>query len=177
MSFYKIIDGKRIDSRVLQVTQEAANRNNGLLTLDDAQRIYEAVAEDDIYTYAEKNTVLYILSNFKWTEQASLWIKSKLSGLSTYAETITMTPEELSKQSFPDRDVLYTPEAQEARMHDLKTAMIETGDNHDDLGIIIRLASGERAEVFCNFIEVSDDFVELKGGYMVPVKAIERVEI
>jgi hypothetical protein len=177
MSYYKIIDGKRIDGRVLHITEEAANRNKGLLTLEDAQQIYDSIAEDDIYTYAEKNTVLYILGNFDWTEQASLWIQSKLSGLSTYAETVSMTPEEVSRQHFPDRDVLYTPEAQEARMHDLKSAMIETGENHEDLGLIIRLATGERAEVFCNFIEVSNDFIELKGGFTVPVRAIERVGI
>jgi hypothetical protein len=177
MSYYKIIDGKRIDGRVLHVTEEAANRNKGLLTLDDAQLIYDSIAEDDIYTYAEKNTVLYILSNFDWTEQASLWIQSKLSGLSTYAETVSMTPEEIARQHFSDRDVLYTPEAQEARMHDLKTAMIETSENHDDFGLIIRLASGERVQVFSNFIEVDDHYVQLRGGHIVPVRAIERVEI
>ncbi len=176
MSFYKIIDGKRIDGRVLQVTETAASKHNGLLTLEDAQQIYESIAEDDIYTYAEKNTVLYILQHFKWTEQASLWIQSKLSGLSTYAETISMTPEEVSQQKFPERDVLYTPEAQEARMHDLKTAMVETGENHDDLGLIIRLASGERVQVFSNFIEVDDHYVQLRGGHIVPIRAIEKIE-
>jgi hypothetical protein len=55
--------------------------------------------------------------------------------------------------------------------------MNETQQDHDDIGLIFQLASGERVQVMCNFIEMSGDFVELKGGYVLPVRAIEKVEI
>jgi hypothetical protein len=59
----------------------------------------------------------------------------------------------------------------------LHTAMNETNNDHDDIGLIVHLATGERVEVLSDFIELSGDFVELKGGCIIPVHAIEKVEI
>ena len=89
----------------------------------------------------------------------------------------TMTPSEIVTQHLPSFDVLPDAEQRVARKHDLISAMNETNLDHDDIGLIIQLATGERVEVLCNFIEMSGDFVELKGGYVIPVRVIEKVEI
>ncbi len=88
-----------------------------------------------------------------------------------------MTPEELSKQHFPSVDVLTAEEERISRANDLNAAVIETYQDHDDIGIIVRLVNGRRVEVLSNFIELEGTFVELRGGFHIPLKAIERVEI
>jgi len=88
-----------------------------------------------------------------------------------------MTAEEVSIQHFSLVDVLSTEEERAARKHALKAATAETYQDHDEIGVIVRLANGKRAEVSSNFIELEGNYVELRGGFHVPVRAIERVEI
>jgi hypothetical protein len=88
-----------------------------------------------------------------------------------------MPLQELARQHFASKDVLRTEEERLIRIHDLTTAMNETNQDHDDIGLIVRLANNERIEVISNFIELSGDFIELKGGITIPIKAIEKVEI
>jgi hypothetical protein len=178
MSYYKIIEGVKMDGEMLDLAVESVKgRGDGRISLSDAHRIFDAVKDGNVYTDTEKATVIYLLNNFKWTDTAYDWFQKQLSGLTEHDGVLQMTPEEISRQHFPERDVLFTPEAQASRMHDLKTAMVETMENHDELGLIVRLATGERVQILCDFIEVEGEFVELKGGHTIPVRAIERVEI
>jgi len=88
-----------------------------------------------------------------------------------------MTPEEISKQHFAVEDVLNSEEEKISRLNDMRAATMETYQDHDDIGIIVRLANGRRVEVMSNFIELEEDFVELRGGFHIPLKVIEKVEI
>lgn len=88
-----------------------------------------------------------------------------------------MTPVELSAQHFSSTDVLTNETDREVRNHGLRSATNETYLDHDDITLIVRLADGTRVEVATNFIEFAGQFVELKGGYDIPVRAIEKVEI
>jgi len=88
-----------------------------------------------------------------------------------------MSPEEVSKQHFAAADVLTNEKEQISRENNLRTATDETYQDHDEIGIIVRLANGQRVEVLSNFIELAGHVVELRGGYHIPVRAIEKVEV
>jgi hypothetical protein len=178
MSYYQFIDGVKMDGEILDLSRKAVgDRGDGRISLYDAEKIYEAVVDENKYTDVERDTVAYVMKEFRWTDAAYDWFMQKLSGL-TEPEGIQRMPiEELTEHHFPKRDVLFTPEAQAARIHDLHTAMVETNDNHEELGLIIRLVTGERVEVLSSFIEVSGDHVQIRGGHTIPIHAIERVEI
>lgn len=88
-----------------------------------------------------------------------------------------MTPAEISNQQFSHEDVLTDATDREVRDHGLRSATNETYQDHDDITLIVRLADGTRVEVTTNFIELAGQFVELKGGHDIPVRAIEKVEI
>lgn len=92
-------------------------------------------------------------------------------------ELVKMTPAELSQQHFSPTDVLANETDREVRHHGLRSATNETYLDHDDITLIVRLADGTRVEVTTNFIELAGQFVELKGGYDIPLRAIEKVEI
>jgi hypothetical protein len=177
MSYYQFIEGKKMDGEVLDLARKAAGRKGERwILLEDAKEIYEAVGDDNLYTDVERDTVVYIMKEFRWTDDAYDWFIHKLSGLTEPEGIQRMPVEELTEHHFPKRDVLYTPEAQEARLHDLRTAMVETNDDHDELGIIVRLITGERVEILSNFIELAGDYIQVRGGYTIPIHAIERVE-
>lgn len=179
MSYYKIIEGKKMDGRLIEIAQQATkNVGDGRISLKDAQNIFNAVKDGNVYTDIEKATIAFIRKNFNWTEAADAWFKAEISNWRAHPKKITsMTPHELSSEHFSSRDVLSNEEDRIRRTHDLHTAMNETNNDHDDIGLIVHLATGERVEVLSNFIELSGDFVELKGGCIIPVHAIEKVEI
>ncbi|HNO32589.1 MAG TPA: hypothetical protein PKI78_12440 [Anaerolineales bacterium] len=55
--------------------------------------------------------------------------------------------------------------------------MAVTNTEREEVGLIIRIASGDEVEYLSDMIELEGDFVEVRGGYAIPVKAILRVEI
>lgn len=85
--------------------------------------------------------------------------------------------DELKKARFPAHDVLKEEKDRELRSHDLRSAMAYTNIEHDEVGLIIQLASGEQVEFLSDFIELEGQLVELKGGYAIPVKSILKVNI
>jgi len=178
MSYYKIIDGKKMDNHIIEIALQATIETGSHISVEDAEKILAAVIDGNIYTEVEKVTIAYIRRNFNWTEAADDWFKTQISSWRAHPnKMISLTPKELSMEHFSPHDVLKKEEDLQIRKHDLFTAMNETNQDHDDIGLIVHLATGERVEVLCNFIELSGDFVELKGGCVIPVKAIERVEI
>jgi len=167
MNYYKTIDGKQMDSRLLDIALKAVEgAGDGRISQQDAE-----------YTQIEKNTTAYIREHFKWTDTADHWFRSQISHWRSPSGKLSMSPSEIVKEHLPSFDVLKDSEQQKIRKHDLHTAMNETNSDHDDIGLIIQLATGERVEVLCNFIEMSGDFVELRGGCVIPVRVIEKVEI
>lgn len=179
MSYYKMIEGKKMDGHLIDIAQQAIkNVGDGRISLKDAENILTAVKDGNVYTDIEKATIAYIRKNFNWTEAADEWFRTQISTWRAYPKKIiSMTPFELSLEHFSSTDVLRKVEDRVTRKHDLHTAMNETNNDHDDIGLIVHLATGERVEVLSDFIELSGDFVELKGGCIIPVHAIEKVEI
>jgi hypothetical protein len=178
MSYYKTIDGKQMDNRLLDIALQAVEGvGDGRISQHDAEKLFEAVKDANVYTLAEKNTIAYIREHFKWTDSADHWFRSQISHWRSPSGKLTMSPSEIVKEHLPSFDVLRDVEQKKIRKHDLITAMNETNVDHDDIGLIIQLATGECVEVLCNFIEMSDDFVELRGGCIIPVHVIEKVEI
>lgn len=178
MNFYKTIDGKQMDSRLLDFALQAVEgAGDGRISQQDAEKIFDAVKDGNVYTQIEKNTIAYIREHFKWTEHADHWFRSQISHWRAPSGKLKMSPAQIVKENLPSFDVLRDPEHKKIRTHDLHTAMNETNSDHDEIGLIIQLATGERVEVMCDFIEMSGDFVELKGGFTIPVRVIERVEI
>jgi len=179
MSYYKIIEGKKMDGRLIEIAQNAVQgTGDGRISLKDAEQIFESVRDGNVYTDIEKSTIAYIRKHFKWTDGADDWFRNQISSWRAHpSKMISMTADELSLEHFSAHEVLKNEEDRLIRKHDLITAMNETNLDHDDIGLIVYLATGERVEVLCNFIELSGDYVELKGGCMIPVHAIEKVEI
>ncbi len=77
---------------------------------------------------------------------------------------------------FVKSDTLSNIEKRE-REHQLISATALTCLDHEDVGLIMKLENGEEVEVISNRIDYEGDFVELKGGYIVPLRAIVKVEI
>ena len=85
-------------------------------------------------------------------------------------------PEEMPLVHFPHHDVLGRDEEKRLRNEKLQKAMMLSNIEHTDVGIVFQLDSGEIIETFSPVIDYADDFVELKGGYCLPVSAIVDVE-
>ena len=168
-----------MDSHLIDIAHNAIKgAGDGRISLKDAEHILSAVKDGNIYTDIEKVTIAYIRNTFQWTEAADDWFRHQISNWRAHPNKIvSMTPQEISMEHFSSSDVLKNPEDRKVRKHDLITAMSETNLDHDDIGLIVHLATGERVEVLSNFIEMSGDFVELKGGCIIPLHAIEKVEI
>jgi hypothetical protein len=179
MNNYKIIEGKKMDSHLIEIAVNAIKgAGDGRISQRDSEEIFAAIKDANTYTEIEKNTIAYIRKEFNWTEAADNWFRIQISSWRAHPQKIvSLTPHELSSEHFSFHDVLKNPDDQAARKHDLHTAMNETRSDHDDIGLIVHLATGERVEVLSNFIELTGDFVELKGGCIIPVHAIEKVEI
>ncbi len=179
MDYYKQIDGKKFDGRLLKIAEASVKGvGDGWISKLDAEKILAAVIDGNVYTTIEKETVAYIHKNYSWTEAAWSWFSEQIKNWEKeFEKPIQMTPAELSKQHFPAEDVLSNNVDREVRDHGLRSATNETYQDHDDITLIVRLANGKRVEVVSNYIELAGQFVELKGGNDVPVRAIEKVEI
>lgn len=179
MGYHKVVDGKTFDGHLFAVAEEAVKRSaDGKITLDDALEIYEAVIDGGLYTDVERETIDYLLSRMSWRADAREWFHRELEGWKEREmKSIPMTPEELSQQHFPKEDILREEFDRVSREIDLRAATMETYDNHDEIALIVRLADGRRVEVRSSLVEFEDDFVELRGGVAIPLRAIEKVEI
>lgn len=91
--------------------------------------------------------------------------------------TRKITLDELRDQQFPSYDVLTTFQERYEREHKLRSAMALTNGQHEPVWIIIKLASGENAEVYSNLIDLEDTHVELHGGFGIPITAIYDVGV
>lgn len=179
MGYHKVVDGKTFDGHLFAMAEEAVHKSaDGKITLDDALEIYEAVIDGGIYTDVERETVDYLLGSMSWRADAREWFLRELEiWMKREMKSIPMTPEELAQQKFPKEDILQEEFDRVTREAKLRAATAETYDNHEEFALIVRLADGRRVEVRSNLIEFEDDFVELRGGVAIPLRAIEKVEI
>ena len=63
------------------------------------------------------------------------------------------------------------------RKLDLESAMAVTNTEHEEIGIMVKLESGEEVEILSSLIDVEEEFIEVKGGHLIPIAAILRVAI
>ncbi len=181
MDNYKYVEGKKMDARLIEKADRLTDgAGDGRISVEDAEKLFQVIVDDNVYTWVEEQTIQYILNKYNWTEAAKTQLKERITtwnkcgGASVKPQRMLL--EEIDKQQFPHNDIL-NAEEKKSRKHDLRTAMNETYLDHDDITMIIRLADGRRVEVVSNFIELGGDFVELKGGHAVPIWAIEKVGV
>ncbi len=88
-----------------------------------------------------------------------------------------VTLEEIRHQHFATEDVLTTFDDRFERQHKLRTAMALTNADHENISLFVKLANGELIEISSDLIDYEDDFVEIRGGIGIPLKAIVDVGV
>ena len=88
-----------------------------------------------------------------------------------------ITFEELRHQKFATEDVLTTFDDKFERQHKLRTAMALTHSDHEHISLFVQLSNGELIEITSDLIDYEDDFVEIRGGIGIPLKAIVDVGV
>ncbi len=80
MSYYKTVDGKKMDGYLLSMADKAVQgAGDGRISKKDAEEIIKVVIDGGSYTEAEKATMEYIRDNYKWTEAANEWFRSQIA--------------------------------------------------------------------------------------------------
>jgi hypothetical protein len=88
-----------------------------------------------------------------------------------------INPSDVRLYNFGTRDVLQLQNERDNRNHKLNRAMLLTHCEHLIISIFIRLPNGEMLETQSDVIDYADDFVVVKGGYVIPVRAITDIDI
>lgn len=79
-SYYKVIEGVRYDREMLDIAEEAvAGKGDGRISIEDVQKLYEAIIDGDKITDIEQTTLDYIKENFRITEAAAKWLEDELA--------------------------------------------------------------------------------------------------
>ena len=89
----------------------------------------------------------------------------------------TVSSIEIGGFRYINSEVLHDTEDRINRKIDLESAMAVTNTEHEEIGLIVKLESGEEVEVLSSLIAVEGDHIEVKGGHLIPIAAILRVEI
>lgn len=88
-----------------------------------------------------------------------------------------VTLEEIRHQHFASDDVLTTFDERFERQHKLRTAMALTNADHENISLFVQLANGDLVEISSDLIDYENDFVEIRGGIGIPLKAIVDVGV
>ena len=77
-SYYKQIDGKKYDRSLLLLAENLVKgKGDGRISEDDMKKLYESASDGNKITDYEKDTLYYILENFKCTEKAKKYLAEK----------------------------------------------------------------------------------------------------
>ena len=80
MSYYKEIDGVKMDAGLLEMADKAvAGAGDGRISRKDAESLLASVKDANSYTDVEKDTMKHIRENYKWTEEADEWFRSEVA--------------------------------------------------------------------------------------------------
>ena len=85
--------------------------------------------------------------------------------------------EEIHLQHYASEDVLTTFHDKFERQHKLRTAMALTHADHEVISLFVKLANGDLVEITSDLIDYEDDFVEIRGGIGIPLRAIVDVGV
>jgi hypothetical protein len=74
MSYYKTINGKKMDGAIIDAAEEAVSgAHDGRISKADAEKILKVSKDAGKITDVEKATLAYVHKNYKWTEAAEKW--------------------------------------------------------------------------------------------------------
>jgi hypothetical protein len=152
-------------------------KGDGRISIKDADLLMNLVQNVNSFTDVEKTTIDYLFQKFSWTPIAFEWFRKEMGNRQPHRKLIQMSIAELSSKRFSQEDVLTDDTKRAARKHLLESAALETQQDHDEIGLWIRLKDGMTVKVFSNFIALENEFVQLRAGCTVPVRAIEKIEI
>ncbi len=85
-------------------------------------------------------------------------------------------PEGMKAEHFTKHDVLRDEEARRDRIRKLIKAVVISHNEHEEVGIVIKLESGEVIETYSNLIDFADDYAMITGGTVIPLISIVDVE-
>lgn len=176
---HRTVEGKEVDKELYEIAEDAVRNNpDGKISLADAKLLYEAVIDGGIYTSVEWETVRLLKRKMAWHPEAQQWFDDELNKWQAEQRKFTqMALEEIAHEHFPKDDVFREEYDRVSRQIDLKAATMESFDNHDEIGLIVRLSDGRRVQIRSNLFELHEGHVELRGGVTIPIRAIEKVQI
>ena len=78
-NYYKIIDGHKYDSEIIELADQAvAGRGDGRISLEDANLLLAGVKDANKYTDIEKATMRYIRDNYRFTPASNRWFRTQI---------------------------------------------------------------------------------------------------
>lgn len=84
--------------------------------------------------------------------------------------------EAISGINFLKTDVIHKPALRQSRLFKLNRALLLGNLHHSKVSIIFKTEEGLPQKVITTIWAVSEDFILLKGGIFLPVKAISELE-
>ena len=79
VSYYKVIDGLNFDAALLETADELIKgQGDGRISIEDSNKLLLKIFDGRTITKVEGRTILYILKNYKLTEEASQNFLGKL---------------------------------------------------------------------------------------------------
>jgi len=79
-SYYETVDGQKCDRAIIDACKEAvAGRGDGRVSVDDAKKVFEKIADGSKETQVERWTVRYCMTKYNFTEAAMDWITEACS--------------------------------------------------------------------------------------------------
>lgn len=92
-------------------------------------------------------------------------------------KVILIDKEELNKINFTQKEVLFSKQKIEDRKHKLTSAMMMKKDGDAKVTITFKTKSRGYFKVIAPVLMMGKDFIELKGGQIIPVKSIRKVTL
>jgi hypothetical protein len=87
-----------------------------------------------------------------------------------------ISPSDVRLYYFGSKDVLVSVDEKENRKKKLQRAMAMTHSTRAPVSIYLKLPSGETLETHSDRFDFSDEFVIIKGGFAIPLRAILDVD-
>ncbi len=82
MSYYKTIDGKKMDGAIIEAAEEAVKGSgDGRISKADAGKILKVAMDAGKITDIEKVTLQHIHKNYQWTDASAAWFNDEISKL------------------------------------------------------------------------------------------------
>ena len=79
INYYKVIDGLNFDAGLLNMADELIKgQGDGRISIDDSNKLLTKIFDGGTITKVECRTILYILKNYKLTNEASQNFLDKL---------------------------------------------------------------------------------------------------